>query len=100
MVASLPPPRRTFDAQHVELADQATDYSIAGHAGSLPKNNREQTKAGPVASVDTRFPESPANLELYSRKCGNPMCDKCVGLDEKIERYRKLAFAIIDPLTA
>jgi hypothetical protein len=41
-----------------------------------------------------------AELNLFiSRKRGNPMCDKCVDLDRKIEHYRKLASAISDPLT-
>jgi hypothetical protein len=37
VVAALPAACRTFDAQHIELADQTSDRSVAGHVRSLDK---------------------------------------------------------------
>jgi hypothetical protein len=34
-----------------------------------------------------------------SRQCGTAMCDKCVELDTKIERYRRILFSISDQVT-
>ena len=45
------------------------------------------------------IPTNADAVPLLSRKCGHPMCDKCVELDRKIEHYRKLASAISDRLT-
>jgi hypothetical protein len=39
VVAATPATRRTFDAQHVELADQVADRSIGGIGAVLPRLN-------------------------------------------------------------
>ena len=34
-----------------------------------------------------------------THECGIAMCEKCVELDEKIERYRRITLSIVDPVT-
>jgi hypothetical protein len=43
VVATLPAARRAFDAQHIKLADQTADGSIAGHGTNIAGGPGEGT---------------------------------------------------------
>ena len=41
----------------------------------------------------------PMRVAPFRGSSGDPMCDKCVELDKKIERYRRLSSSLADQIT-